>query len=198
MVIVLPLFETPCDEVRMSFRTNPDRILDNIDRRRSREETGGRESDRQAMGRELDTDVPDTDATTPERVKRVFGAVERAYVKAAQGAALGPLAQRFQAVGDISEHRARGDVSIAVRYLDHDRPEDFGMAPFEIHPDDLLEARKETKTSRPDVNAMRILRKQLRDGVLAAYKKMEPRVRDAIRDRADMGHVEVQVTMDVD
>ena len=59
----------------MSFRTNPDRILDNIDRRRSREESGGRESDRQALGRELDTDVPDTDATSPERVKRVFGAV---------------------------------------------------------------------------------------------------------------------------
>lgn len=181
----------------MSFRTNPDRILDNIDRSRNREDSGGRESDRQAFGRELDTDVPDTDATTPERMKRIFAAVERAYVKAAQGAALGPLAQRFQAVGDINEHRARGDVSVAVRYLDHDRPEDFGMSPFEIHPDDLVDARKETRTTRPDVNAMRILRQELRDGVLAAYKKVEPRLRDAVRDRADMGHLEVQVTLDV-
>ena len=181
----------------MSFRTNPDRILDNIDRRRNREETGLRGSERQATGRELDTEVPDVEATNPERVKRVFRAVERAYTSSAQSAVLGPLAQRFQAVGDISEHKARGDVSIAIRYLDHDRPEDFGMSPFEIHPDDLEEIRKETKTSRPDVNALRILRKQLRDGVLAAYQKLEPRIRDAIRDRADMGHVEVQVTMDL-
>lgn len=181
----------------MSFRTNPDRILDNIDRSRNREDAGLRGSERQAAGRELDTTIPDLDATTPERVKRIFAAVERAYVKAAQSAVLGPLAQRFQAVGDISEHRARGDVSIAIRYLDHDRPEDFGMSPFEIHPDDLLEARKETKTTRADVNAMKILRKELRDGVLAAYKKLEPRARDAIRDRADMGHIEVQVTVDV-
>ncbi len=181
----------------MSFRTNPDRILDNIDRRRNREETGLRGSERQAIGRELDTEVPDVEATTPERVKRIFRAVERAYTSAAQSAILGPLAQRFQAVGDISEHKARGDVSIAIRYLDHDRPEDFGMSPFEIHPDHLEEIRKETKTSRPDVNALRILRKQLRDGVLAAYQKLEPRIRDAIRDRADMGHVEVQVTMDL-
>ena len=107
------------------------------------------------------------------------------------------MAQRFQAVGDINEHKARGDVSIAVRYLDYDRPEDFGMSPFEIHPDDLIEARKETKTTRADVNALKILRKELRDGVLAAFKKLEPRVRDAIRDRADMGHVEIQVTVDV-
>jgi len=181
----------------MSFRTNPDRILDNIDRRRNREETGLRGSERQATGRELDTEVPDVEATTPERVKRIFRAVERSYTSAAQSAILGPLAQRFQAVGDISEHKARGDVSIAIRYLDHDRPEDFGMSPFEIHPNDLEEIRKETKTSRPDVNALRILRKQLRDGVLAAYQKVEPRIRDAIRDRADMGHVEVQVTMDL-
>ena len=47
------------------------------------------------------------------------------------------------------------------------------------------------------MNAQRILRKELRDGVMAAYKKEEPRIRDAIRDRADMGHIEVQVTMDV-
>lgn len=181
----------------MSFRTNPDRILDSIDRRRNREETGLRGSERQANGRELDTEIPDVDATNPERVKRVFRAVERAYKSAAQSAVLGPLAQRFQAVGDISEHKARGDVSVAVRYMDHDRPEDFGMSPFEIHPDDLEEVRKETKTSRADVNAMRILRRELRDGVLAAYQKLEPRIRDAIRDRADMGHIEVQVTMDL-
>ena len=181
----------------MGFRTNTDRILDNIDRSRNRDDTGLRGSDRQASGRELDTDVPDMDATTPERAKRVFGAVERAYTKCAQSASLGPLAQRFQAVGDISEHRARGDVSIAVRYMDHERPEDFGMSPFEVHPADLVEIRKETRTTRPDVNAMKILRLELRKGVLAAYKKLEPRVRDAIRERADIGHIEVQVTVDL-
>jgi len=181
----------------MGFRTNTDRILDNIDRSRNRDDAGIRGSDRQASGRELDTDVPDMDATTPERAKRVFGAVERAYTKCAQSASLGPLAQRFQAVGDISEHRARGDVSIAVRYMDHERPEDFGMSPFEVHPVDLVEIRKETRTTRPDVNAMKILRLELRKGVLAAYKKLEPRVRDAIRERADIGHIEVQVTVDL-
>lgn len=182
----------------MSFRTNPDRILDNIDRARSREDSGFRDaSDRQASGRELDTDIPDVDATTPERMKRLFAAVERAYTSCAQSANLGPLAQRFQAVGDLNEHRARGDVSIAVRYMDHDRQDDFGMAPFEVRPEDLVEARKETRTTRPDVNAMKILRGALRSGVLAAYQKVEPRLRDAMRDRADMGHIEVQVTVDL-
>ena len=56
---------------------------------------------------------------------------------------------------------------------------------------------KVTKTSRPDVNAMKVLRAQLREGVLFAYKKVEPRIRDALRERADMGHVTVQVTMDL-
>ena len=42
-----------------------------------------------------------------------------------------------------------------------------------------------------------MFRKEIRDGVMAAYRKVEPRVRDALRDRADMGHVAVQVTMDV-
>lgn len=182
----------------MSFRTNPDRILENIDRARSRDDSGFRSaSDRQAIGRELDTTVPDVDATTPERIKRIFRSVEQAYTKCAQSASLGPLAQRFQAVGDIQEHRARGDVSVSVRWMDHERDDDFGMAPFEIRPDDLLEARKETKTSRPDVNALRVLRGRLRAGVLAAYQKMEPRIRDALRDRADMGHVEVTVTLDL-
>jgi predicted Rdx family selenoprotein len=71
------------------------------------------------------------------------------------------------------------------------------MTPFEIHPEDLLEARKETRTTRPDVNAMKLLRRQLREGVLTAYKKIEPRVRDALRERADLGHVAVQVTIDL-
>jgi hypothetical protein len=71
------------------------------------------------------------------------------------------------------------------------------MAPFEIFPARLVEAKKETKTSRPDVNALKVLRVEIRDGVVAAYKKVESRVRDALRDRADMGHVAVQVTMDV-
>ncbi len=182
----------------MSFRTNPDRILDNIDRARSRDDSGFRDaSDRQASGRELDTSIPDVDATTPERMKRIFQAVERAYTSCAQSANLGPLAQRFQAVGDLNEHRARGDVSIAVRYMDHDRHDDFGMAPFEVRPEDLIEARKETRTTRPDVNAMKVLRGALRTGVLSAYQKVEPRLRDALRDRADMGHIEVQVTVDL-
>lgn len=181
----------------MSLRTNPDRILDNIDRARSRDEGGLRGSERQANGRELDTDVPAVDATTPERVKRIFRALERAYTTAAGSAVLGPLAQRFQAVGDVNEHRALGDVSVAVRWLDHDRDDDFGMSPFEVQPDDLIEARKETRTTRPDVNALRVLRQRLRAGVMEAWQKVEPRVRDALRDRADMGHVEVQVTLDI-
>lgn len=182
----------------MSFRTNPDRILDSIDRARSRDDSGMRSgSDRQATGRELDTEVPDVDATTPERVKRIFRAMERAYTTCAQSAALGPLAQRFQAVGDVSDHHARGDVSLSIRYLDHDRSDDFAMIPFKIGPDDLIEARKATKTTRPDVNALRVLRVRLREGVMGAWQKIEPRVRDALRDRADMGHVEVQVTVDV-
>ncbi len=180
----------------MSLRTNPDRILENIDRRRNRDD-GGSRGERQATGRELDTDVPPVDATTPERLRRIFSAIERAYTETAQSQTLGPIAQRFQAIGDLSDHRARGDVSIAVRYLDHDRAEDFGMSPFKVYAEDLVEAKKETKTSRPDVNAMRILRTHLRTGVLAAYQKVEPRIRDAMRDRADMGHVEVQVTIDL-
>lgn len=180
----------------MSLRTNPDRILDNIDRARSRDD-GARGSDRQASGRELDTAVPEVDATTPERTKRIFQALERSYTAAAQSAALGPLAQRFQAVGDVNDHRAVGDVSVAVRWLDHDRNDDFGMSPFEITPADLVEARKATKTTRPDVNALRVLRHRLRTHVMEAWQKVEPRVRDALRDRADMGHVEIQVTVDI-
>ena len=71
------------------------------------------------------------------------------------------------------------------------------MAPFEIVPQMLLEAKKETKTSRPDVNALKVLRREIRNGVLTAYKKLAPRIKDALRDRADMGHVAVQITMDV-
>ena len=182
----------------MGFRTNTDRILDSIDRARSREDEFGRGAgQRQASGRELDTDVPDSDTTNPERIKRIFRVVERAYTKAAQAAELGPLASRFQAVGDIKNHHARGDVSVAIQYLDSERPDDIGMTPFEIDQEDLIEARKETKTTRPDVNAMKVLRKQLREGVLSAYKKIEPRVRDALRERADYGHVAVQVTLDL-
>ncbi len=182
----------------MGFRTNPDRILENIDRARSRAEEAARGSaPRQANGRELDTDVPEGDSTNLERMRRIFAIVERAYTKAAQSAELGPLASRFQAVGDIQNHHARGDVSVSVQYLDSDRFDDIGMAPFEIHGGDLVDARRETKTTRPDVNALKILRRELREGVLAAYKKIEPRIRDAMRDRADYGHVAVQVTVDI-
>ena len=181
----------------MSLRTNPDRILENIDRQRTREEEGHAGQDRHAIGKELETEIPDIDATTPERMRRIFAIVERAYTKAAANAELGKLASNFRAVGDIPTHHARGDVSIAVQYIDSPRPDDVGMAPFEIFPERLVEAKKETKTSRPDVNALKVLRLEIRDGVVAAYKKVEPRIRDALRDRADMGHVAVQVTMDV-
>lgn len=181
----------------MGFRTNPDRILENIDRAREREDNvPASGTDRQAAGRELDTDVPDSDTTNPERMRRIFGSVERAYTACAQSAELGPLAARFQAIGDIHHHRARGDVSVAIHWMDHDRSDDIGVVPFEITPDDITEARKETKTTRPDVNAMKLLRARLREGVLGAYKKIEPRIREALRERADMGHVSVQVTID--
>lgn len=182
----------------MSFRTNPDRILEGIDRARNRDEESAKYSlERQAVGRDLDTEVPDVDATNPERFKRIFRTVERAYTKAASRSELGRLAQRFQSVGDIHHHHARGDVSISVQYLDHDRSDDVGVVPFEILSHEVDDAKKETKTSRPDVNALKILRKKLRDGVLQAYQKIEPRIRDAMRERADMGHVQAQVTVDL-
>jgi hypothetical protein len=182
----------------MSYRTNPDRILDNIDRARNRDAESARfHLDRQALGRELDTEVPTSDATNPERAKRIFRVVERAYTRAAQRAELGRLAARFQSVGDIHHHHARGDVSISIQYLDHERQDDLGMAPFEIRPSEIADAKKETKTSRADVNALKVLRKELREGVLSAYQKVEPRIRDALRERADIGHVQVQVTVDL-
>lgn len=182
----------------MSYRTNPDRILDSIDRARNRDAESARFNlDRQATGRELDTEIPDLDATNPERGKRIFRAVERAYTKAAQRGELGKLAARFQSVGDIHHHHARGDVSVQVHYLDHDRQDDVGMAPFEIRPYEVADAKKETKTSRADVNALKVLRKELHQGVLSAYQKIEPRIRDALRERADMGHIQVQVTVDL-
>ena len=58
-------------------------------------------------------------------------------------------------------------------------------------------SKKETKTSRADVNALKVLRKELRGGILAAYTKLEPRVKDAIRERADMGAIQVQVMVDL-
>jgi hypothetical protein len=182
----------------MSFRTNPDRILDNIDRARNRDAEAARFNvDRQALGRELETEMPDLDATNPERAKRIYSILERAYTKVAQRAELGRLASRFQAVGDIHHHHARGDVSISIQYMDHERFDDVGVSPFEIRAFHIADAKKETKTSRADVNALKVLRKELRGGVKAAYTKLEPRIRDAIRDRADMGHVQVQVTVDL-
>lgn len=153
--------------------------------------------DRQARGRDMDTTVPENDATTPERMKRIFGLVESGYRKAAQGSEIGPLAARFRAIGDISHHEARGDVSVSVHYLDSGRHDDVGVVPFEIRDFDLDEAKKETRTNRPDVNAMKVLRLRLRDGVLAAYQKIEPRLRDALKERADHGHVAVEVTLDL-
>jgi hypothetical protein len=182
----------------MSYRTNPDRILDSIDRARNRDaESAKFHLDRQAQGRDLDTEIPDLDATNPERVKRIFRVVERAYTKAAQRAELGRLASRFQSVGDIHHHHARGDVSVSIQYLDHERPDDVSMSPFEIRAYEVADAKKVTKTSRADVNALKLLRAELRGGVLSAYQKVEPRIRDALRERADMGHIQVLVTVDL-
>lgn len=180
----------------MGYRTNPDRILENIDRDRSRQEESHRD-DRQATGRELDTKEPGDDATNPERVKRIFRIVERAYVKAAQRDELGRLAARFRTIGDIPHHHARGDVSVSIQYMDSSRHDDVGMSPFEVRPEAVEAAREETNSRRADVNALRVLREELRKGVLASYDKIESRVRDAVRDRADLGHVEVRVTMDL-
>ncbi|MEX0856309.1 MAG: hypothetical protein WD056_01950 [Gemmatimonadota bacterium] len=181
----------------MSFRTNPDRILDHIDRERSRDDEGRDDFVRDASARELGTEIPDLDATPAERVRRIFGLVEKAYMATASGTEIRRLAQRFQTVGDISHQHARGDVSVTVSYMDHDRPDDVGLSPFEIRPKRLEEARKLTKSTRPDANALRILREDLRSGVMGAYQKMEPRLKDAVRERADMGHVAVRVTLDL-
>ncbi len=183
----------------MSLRTNPDRILESIDRERTRdEETAARPSDdRQAVGRELDTVSPPPDATNPERLKRIFQLVDQAYRKTAHSSELGKLAARFRGIGDLHHHHARGDVSVVIRYHDSARSDDVGISPFEVRPDDLLEARKTTGNSRSDLNAMKVLRDELRNGALSAYKKMEPRIRDALRERSDLGHISVTVTMDL-
>lgn len=182
----------------MSFRTNPDRILENIDRARSRDmERALSLDDRRARGREMDTTIPDGDSTNPERMKRIFALVDAGYRRAAQGSELSPLAARFRAIGDIAHHRALGDVSVSIQYLDSERHDDVGVVPLDIAPSDLEEAKKESRTSRPDVNAMKVLRLRLRDGVLAAYKKIEPRIRDGLKERADIGHVAAEVTLDL-
>lgn len=182
----------------MSLRTNPDRILESIDRERTRaEEAALHTDDRQAVGRELDTMPPAPDATSAERLKRVFKLVEKSYKGAAQGSELGRLAARFRAIGDLHHHHARGDVSVEVHYMDSPRYDDVGMSPFEIRPEDLEEIKKETESTRADVNAMKILRRELRDGTMSAYKKMEPRLKDGLRERADIGHLTVTITMDL-
>ena len=180
----------------MSFRTNPDRILDSIDRSRNRDD-GGLGSVREATARVLDTDPLPSDATQAERARRVFGAVERAYIATAQAPEMRRLAERFQAVGDISGLKARGDVSVSIHWIDHDRDDDTGLTPFEIRPDRFDAIREVTRSTRPDANALRILKEELRDGVMAAYGKIEPRVREAVRERADLGHIAVRVTLDI-
>lgn len=182
----------------MSFRTNPDRILDSIDRARTRdEENRGNIFTRDATARELGTELPDVNATPTERLRRIFALVEKAYTATAAGSEMRRLAERFQTVGDIHTHHARGDVSVQVHYLDHDRADDVGVHPFEVHPSQIDELRKTSRSTRPDALALKVLRQELRDGVLASYKKLEPRLRDGIRERADMGHLAVRVTMDL-
>lgn len=180
----------------MSFRTNPDRILDNIDRSRTRDD-GGLGFTREASSRVLDTEPLSGDATQSERVRRVFATVERAYKEAAASGEMRRLAERFQAVGDISGLRARGDVIVVVYWLDHDRDDDTAMTPFEIRPDRFDDIQEVTRSTRPDANALRILREVLRDGVVAAAEKLEPRVREGIRERADLGHIGARVTLDL-
>ncbi len=182
----------------MRYNRTTDRILERIDRVRDRDMDRVLSlNDRQARGKELDATTPDPDATTPERLRRLFTLVEAGYRSAAAQTVMGPLAARFRAVGDIRERSARGDVSVSIHYLDHERHDDVGVVPFGIVPEDLEEAKKQTRTSRPDVNAMKVLRLRLRDGVLAAYRKIEPRLRDAIKERADIGHVAAEVTLDL-
>ena len=182
----------------MSLRTNPDRILESIDRERTRAEVASQHTDdRQAVGRELDSMPPAPDATQSERMKRIFRTVEKAYTSTAKAEELGRLAARFRAIGDLHHHHARGDVSVVVHYMDSQRHDDVGISPFEVRPRDLEEIKKETESTRADVNAMRVLRKHLRDGVMSAYKKMEPRVKDGLREKADVGHLTVTVTMDL-
>lgn len=180
----------------MSFRTNPDRILDSIDRARNREEDAGNYA-REASGRELDSEAPEPGSTPTERARRIFRLVEKGYMAAAQSTDIRKLAARFQTIGDIPDHHARGDVSVSIQYLDSPRGDDVGMVPFEIFPKHFEDAKKVTRTSRPDANGLKILRDELRKGVMAAYGKVEPRVRDAVRERADLGHVAVQVTIDL-
>ncbi len=180
----------------MSFRTNPDRILDSIDRARTRDD-GGLLFVREATARVLDTEPLAADATQAERVRRVFAAVEKAYVATAGSPEMRRLAERFQAVGDIHNLKARGDVTVAIHWLDHDRPDDTGMTPFEVLPRRFEDIRQVTKSSRPDANALRILREELRDGVVAAFGKIEPRIREAVRERADQGHFAARVTLDL-
>lgn len=182
----------------MGRRDRTERILESIDRARAREAmppSSG--TDRQATGRALSTEVPPEGTTTTERLQRLFALVEKGYLEAASGDQLRPLSARFQAIGDIADHRARGDISVAMQYMDSERFDDVGMIPFEVSPEKVREAKEHTRTSRPDTNALRVLREELRNGVIASFQKMEPRLRDAIRNRADHGHVAVQITLDI-
>ncbi len=182
----------------MKYDRATDRILNRIDQARSHDvERALSLNDRQARGREMDATIPDGDAITPERIRRLFALVTSAYQRAAHSNEIGPLAARFRTIGDISHHMARGDVSVSVQYLEHERRDDVGVVPFEITSRDLEEIKKETRTTRADVNAMKVLRLRLRDGVLAAYKKIDPRLRDAIKERADIGQVAAEVTLDI-
>jgi hypothetical protein len=182
----------------MSFRTNPDRILDQIDRARSREDDGGGVFfAREASARVLGTEPPEPGSTPGERVRRIFKLVDQAYREVAGGGELKKMAARFQAIGDLSGQNARGDITITVHYLDHARSDDVGMIPVEVKREELQEAKKVTGTSRPDVNALKVLRELLRNGVQAAYSKLEPRLKDAIRERADLGHISLQVSLDL-
>ena len=82
-----------------------DQILDRIDRARSRDDNAASPFDREATGRELNTEVPGLGAMQSERMRRLFNIVQEAYVACAKSPEIRKLAARFQNIGDLSDHR---------------------------------------------------------------------------------------------
>ena len=115
----------------MGLRTNPDRIPGEH-RPATKPGRGRSRRPGSACHREKNSTRRFPISTPPrrERLRRIFGIVERSYAKAASNVELGKLASHFRAVGDIPTHHARGDVSVAIQYMDSPRPDDVGMAPL--------------------------------------------------------------------
>jgi hypothetical protein len=121
----------------------------------------------------------------------------RSTVGAGDSALAGFLSREDTPPERLRQAVAWGTAAVALPGTTVPRPDDVAMTPFEIHPTRLDEVKKESKTTRPDANALRLLREELRNGVMGAYRKLEPRLRDAVQERADLGHVAVQVTIDL-